>query len=143
MWNQKDQDGARKLLTEHSDKIAAAVLEEWWELSEHLYIKYNDGYLNTTAGLAQAVFYPAWWLEKVGYTKARPVMKNPVHRSNHVNRRQAGMAIRHRPQRFQIFRGLNNPRYCPDSGRTRILQSIISPDLMISNFPAREDTMFE
>ena len=43
------------------------MLREWWKLSEHLYLKYNDGYLNTKAGIAQAVFYPAWWLKEVGY----------------------------------------------------------------------------
>jgi len=26
----------------------------------------NDGYLNTKAGIAQAVYCPAWWLKRVG-----------------------------------------------------------------------------
>ncbi|CCO23159.1 dipeptidase [Maridesulfovibrio hydrothermalis] len=58
---------ARKLLTGYCEDNADNVLKAWWKLSEDLYIKYNDGYLNTSAGIAQSVFYPAWWLKKVGY----------------------------------------------------------------------------
>lgn len=58
---------ASKLLTQYSDTNTDNVLKAWWKLSETLYIKYNDGYLNTKAGVAQSVFYPAWWLKKVGY----------------------------------------------------------------------------
>ena len=60
---------AAKLLTEYCDKNAGDVLKAWWQLSEQLYVKYNDGYLNTKAGVAQSVFYPAWWLKQVGYEK--------------------------------------------------------------------------
>ena len=67
LLRQGDERGARRLLTDYSDKNALAVLDAWWKLSEDLYIRYNDGYLNTTAGIAQAVFYPAWWLRQVGY----------------------------------------------------------------------------
>jgi dipeptidase len=67
LWKQGDKNGARALLTRHSENIAAQVLREWWKLAEHLYIKYNDGYLNTRAGIARSVFYPAWWLKEVGY----------------------------------------------------------------------------
>jgi dipeptidase len=62
-----DEAGARALLTRYCDDNAHAVLAEWWKLAELLYIKYNDGYLNTRDGVAQAVFYPAWWLKAVGY----------------------------------------------------------------------------
>jgi dipeptidase len=67
LWNKGDKDGTRQLLTRYSEEMTANVLREWWKLSEHLYLKYNDGYLNTKAGIAQAVFYPAWWLKEVGY----------------------------------------------------------------------------
>ncbi|MBN1276819.1 MAG: C69 family dipeptidase [Deltaproteobacteria bacterium] len=67
LWKEGDKDGVRELLTRHSETIAAKVIDEWWKLSEHLYIKYNDGYLNTKAGIAQAVFYPSWWLKAVGF----------------------------------------------------------------------------
>jgi dipeptidase len=69
LWEKKNQAGARALLTRYSDDNANAILDDWWKLADHLYIKYNDGYLNTKAGAAQSVFYPAWWLEQVGYEK--------------------------------------------------------------------------
>lgn len=82
-----DETGARAMLTRYCNENAAAVLAEWWKLAEILYLKYNDGYLNTKDGVAQAVFYPAWWLKAVGYeqgptsyqkpVKAQPVMDNP------------------------------------------------------------------
>ncbi|MDO9529001.1 MAG: hypothetical protein Q7J27_07575 [Syntrophales bacterium] len=43
LWKQRDKNGARALLTWHSENIAEKVLHEWWKLAEHLYIKYNDG----------------------------------------------------------------------------------------------------
>jgi hypothetical protein len=67
LWKKGERITARRLLTDYSDAYAADVLREWWKLSERLYSKYNDGYLNTKAGIAQAVFYPAWWLKLVGY----------------------------------------------------------------------------
>lgn len=67
LWKKGDELGARARLTRYCDENAHAVLNEWWELSEQLYLKYNDGYLNTRDGIAQAVFYPVWWLKKVGY----------------------------------------------------------------------------
>lgn len=67
LWNQGDKMGARKLLTGYSDSNAAALLKEWWKLSEFLYVKYNDGYINTDKEIGQPVFYPAWWLKQVGY----------------------------------------------------------------------------
>ena len=69
LWKKGDEAGARALLTRYCDENAHAVLNEWWKLSEQLYLKYNDGYLNTRDGIAQAVFYPAWWLKEVGYEK--------------------------------------------------------------------------
>lgn len=67
LWNDGKEHEARALLTEYSDKNAAKVLAAWWELSHDLYIKYNDGYVNTKGDLGEPVFYPAWWLKKVGY----------------------------------------------------------------------------
>ncbi|HPC02929.1 MAG TPA: C69 family dipeptidase [Syntrophales bacterium] len=67
LWKAGDKEGARALLTRYSEDIAARVLKEWWKLAGHLYVKYNDGYVNTTLGVAQPVFYPAWWLKAVGY----------------------------------------------------------------------------
>ena len=67
LWNSGDKHGARKFLTRYSDQNAAAVLKDWWKLSELLYVKYNDGYVNTDKEIAQPVFYPAWWLKQVGF----------------------------------------------------------------------------
>jgi dipeptidase len=34
LWNSGDKHGARKFLTQYSDQNAAAVLKDWWKLSE-------------------------------------------------------------------------------------------------------------
>jgi dipeptidase len=78
LWEKGDRAGARSLLTRYSREQVDQVLGEWWKLSEHLYIKYNDGYLNTRAGVAQAVFYPAWWLKEVGYEKGPTSYRKPA-----------------------------------------------------------------
>jgi dipeptidase len=67
LWDRGDKNGVRLLLTEHTDANAGEILEAWWLLAEHLYITYNDGYINTPDAIAQPVFYPAWWLQAVGY----------------------------------------------------------------------------
>lgn len=54
-----DVRGARRVLTQYSRRTHPGSLAAWWKLQESLYIKYNDGYLNTKAGIAQAIFYPA------------------------------------------------------------------------------------
>jgi dipeptidase len=66
-WEQGQKKQARVMLTDYSDKNARDVLNAWHELPKKLYIKYNDGYINDQNGIGRAVFYPAWWLEKVGY----------------------------------------------------------------------------
>jgi dipeptidase len=78
LWKKGDLKGARKLLTSYSAENASAVLREWWKLSEDLYIKYNDGYLNTKTGIAQPVFYPAWWLKQVGYENGPTSYEKPA-----------------------------------------------------------------
>jgi len=67
LWSKGDQKGAREMLTRYSDKNANAVRADWWKLATNLYLKYNDGYLNTQKTIADPVFYPAWWLKQVGY----------------------------------------------------------------------------
>ena len=67
LWEQGEQKSARQLLTQYSEETTAAVLRAWWNLSETLYIKYNDGYLNTADAVAQPLFYPAGWLKQVGF----------------------------------------------------------------------------
>jgi len=80
LWARGDKKAAQALLTKHSDKLAADVLKDWWALSEQLYIRYNDGYLNTREGVAQAVFYPAWWLKQVGYEHGPVSYQKPAPR---------------------------------------------------------------
>lgn len=77
LWK-SDEAGARAMLTRYSDENANAVLADWWKLAEQLYLKYNDGYLNTREGVGQAVFYPAWWLEEVGYKKGPTSYQKPA-----------------------------------------------------------------
>ncbi len=60
---------ARKLLTEYCEKNTIDVLEAWHGLAERLYVKYNDGYLNTEEEIAQYLFYPSKWLKEVGFEK--------------------------------------------------------------------------
>ena len=80
LWKKGDQAAARRFLTRYSEENADAVLKEWWKLSESLYIQYNDGYLNTRAGIAQAVFYPSWWLKQVGYENGPTTYEKPAAR---------------------------------------------------------------
>lgn len=77
LWKKGDQKGARKLLTADADTRAKALLKDWWNLSDQLYIKYNDGFLNTKDGLAQEVFYPAWWLKAVGFESGPTKYEKP------------------------------------------------------------------
>lgn len=67
LWNKGNKEDARQMLTDYSDAHAADVHAAWWQLSHDLYIKYNDGYVNTKGSLGEPVFYPAWWLKEVGY----------------------------------------------------------------------------
>ncbi|NCC24216.1 MAG: dipeptidase [Deltaproteobacteria bacterium] len=67
LWKAGDTSGAAKVLADHSQQAADDVLAAWWKLSEDLYIKYNDGYLNEPDNIAQPLFYPNWWLKAVGY----------------------------------------------------------------------------
>jgi dipeptidase len=45
------------------------VLKAWWELSEALIVKYNNGCITTEDAIMRKVDYPEWWLEEVGYYK--------------------------------------------------------------------------
>lgn len=67
LWKNGDREDATQVLAEYSGEYTEQVLNAWWKLTEQLYVKYNDGYLNTKSGIAQEVFYPTWWLKKVGF----------------------------------------------------------------------------
>jgi hypothetical protein len=78
LWTRGDKKGAKALLTRHADKQADDVLKSWWTLSEQLYVRYNDGYRNDRDGIAQPVFYPAWWLKLVGYEQGPLSYQKPA-----------------------------------------------------------------
>ncbi|MCD6534972.1 MAG: C69 family dipeptidase [Deltaproteobacteria bacterium] len=78
LWKAGDRKGACKHLTRYAEENTSAVLKQWWKLSELLYLKYNDGYINTTESIAQPVFYPAWWLKQVGYENGPTSYEKPA-----------------------------------------------------------------
>ncbi|HWR37959.1 MAG TPA: C69 family dipeptidase [Patescibacteria group bacterium] len=79
LWNSGDQQGARQLLTDYSNKNAQTVLDAWWTLSQNLYVKYNDGYINNKeGGIAQPVFYPSSWLQQVGFENGPTSYQRPA-----------------------------------------------------------------
>ncbi len=44
------------------------MLEKWWQLSEALIVKYNDGCITTVDGIMHQVGYPSRrWLRGTGY----------------------------------------------------------------------------
>ncbi len=67
LYNDGHLEKARRMLTEYTHENAREILNAWWSLADHLYVKYNDGYINTPEEIARPVFYPAWWLKAVGY----------------------------------------------------------------------------
>ncbi len=80
LWKQGDQKGARQMLTTYSGQNASTILDAWWKLSEMLYVKYNDGYINTSEEIAHPVFYPVWWLQQVGFENGpTSYQKKPAH----------------------------------------------------------------
>ena len=58
---------ARKILTVYCGENTVEVLDAWHRLAERLYVRYNDGYLNTSEEVGQPLFYPSRWLKQVGY----------------------------------------------------------------------------
>lgn len=77
LYKDGDEAGAQKLLAKFSEEQSKVILAAWWKLANDLFIKYEDGYLNTNEEIAQPLFYPAWWLEKVGYVKSEISYENP------------------------------------------------------------------
>jgi len=57
----------RNLLAMSSNRHASNRAHDWWELASNLTRKFNDGYLNEPT-VGEITGYPAWWLERVGYT---------------------------------------------------------------------------
>ena len=70
----EDPVAARAYLTKYSNDMAQAVVDDWWKLSDHLVMKYNDGYVNSS-GERDSVGYPQEWLDLVGYGKKKILKK--------------------------------------------------------------------
>lgn len=62
----EDPAKAVAFLTDYQVSNANSVINQWWELSELLFGKYNDGYRNDRKN-AETLGYPEWWLNEVGY----------------------------------------------------------------------------
>ncbi|MBD3272931.1 hypothetical protein GF385_01085 [Candidatus Dependentiae bacterium] len=64
----KSPDQARNYLTKHCVDNAEKVVKTWWNLADDLIQKYSDGYINQPK-IGKEVWYPRWWLDKVGYVR--------------------------------------------------------------------------
>jgi len=49
--------------------VQAELATDWWELSDHLFCKYNDGLKNEPGHLGQHIGYPAAWLSMNGFDR--------------------------------------------------------------------------
>lgn len=72
-----DPAKARQLLTEFSQTQASETVDAWWALSERLFAKYSDGYVNTPDKLAREVGYPHDWLMKTDWPQGPASYETP------------------------------------------------------------------
>jgi dipeptidase len=72
---EEDPQACIAYLTKYSNDMAQAVVDDWWALSDHLVMKYNDGYINKS-GEHKSVGYPEEWLDLVGYGKKKILTKS-------------------------------------------------------------------
>ncbi len=59
--------GARAYLTEFAERNTAVTLKEWWNLAEHLIVKYNDGLLTEGGKIGRPLGYPKEWLKTTSW----------------------------------------------------------------------------
>eukprot|EP00742_Colponemidia_sp_Colp-10_P002202 GILJ01002354.1.p1 GENE.GILJ01002354.1~~GILJ01002354.1.p1 ORF type:complete len:515 (+),score=83.54 GILJ01002354.1:152-1546(+) len=66
LYHNQSEAKAIQYLTDYCIKNAESLVQTWWNFSDYLIAKYNDGYVNfpKVGGMAG---YPAWWLKSVGY----------------------------------------------------------------------------
>lgn len=69
---EEDPELAREFLTDYSVSNANKVVDQWWDFSDEMIAKYNDGYVD-----GEGVGYPAWWLEEVGYDEGPTSYEKP------------------------------------------------------------------
>eukprot|EP00742_Colponemidia_sp_Colp-10_P002370 GILJ01002526.1.p1 GENE.GILJ01002526.1~~GILJ01002526.1.p1 ORF type:complete len:658 (+),score=115.19 GILJ01002526.1:40-1974(+) len=62
----EDPEKARNYLTQYCLHNAEDVVASWWNLSEYLITKYNDGYINIPT-IGATTGYPEWWLRLVKF----------------------------------------------------------------------------
>ena len=59
--------GARAYLTEFAERNTAVTLKQWWNLAEHLIVKYNDGLLTEGGKIGRPLGYPKEWLKTTSW----------------------------------------------------------------------------
>ena len=74
--NGKDLKRVKEYLTQYCKQNAHEVFSQWAGLSKYLVEKYTDGYINRPK-IGQAVGYPKWWREAVGYQNGPKSYKKP------------------------------------------------------------------
>ena len=72
-----DSELARRFITNFCMDNTARVTKRWWDLAEHLLVKYDDGYITTPHKIAREVGYPKWWREKVGWNQGPITYQKP------------------------------------------------------------------
>jgi dipeptidase len=75
--NKESKARAKKFLTNYCINNSNYVVNEWWNLSNYLIVKYSDGFINIPK-IAQKVGYPNWWLEDVGYQNGPTTYEKPI-----------------------------------------------------------------
>ncbi len=58
---------ARDYLTDFAERNTAETLAKWWDLAEHLIVKYNDGLLTEEGKIGQPLGYPKEWLRTTSW----------------------------------------------------------------------------
>ncbi|MFH2035278.1 MAG: C69 family dipeptidase, partial [Candidatus Zixiibacteriota bacterium] len=63
--NNQDTELLAKFLTDYSVNGGEMVVSRWKKLAEHLFTKYNDGYIKNKNGEPESKGYPQEWLKSV------------------------------------------------------------------------------
>lgn len=74
----KDPSKAEEYLTEFAENNTASTLTAWWDLAEHLIVKYNDGLLNEPGNVGQPQGYPQEWLETTSWPTGPTTYQKPA-----------------------------------------------------------------
>ena len=59
--------GAKAYLTEFAERNTTDTLKKWWNLAEHLIVKYNDGLLTKGGKIGLPLGYPKEWLKTTSW----------------------------------------------------------------------------